>query len=331
LSTHGTPRNIVFLIDVEPDERKAGPGGSWEGSAIAFRELGALRTRLQEKTGAAVRFNWMPRFDPQIEHNWKRRDWVVHACPELLPTIAAHGDFAGIHVHLWRWHHRHGDWFTDSDNLDWRAECFGRSVEGYRSVFGSHPVASRFGDRSLLHQDVALLRQHGIRYDLTVEPGSPACNISGDTLASPMPDYRRAPRLPYQPSAADYLTPAPHTRPEGLWLVPLSVSRRPHWVPVRSSPFMRSAVPFNLVLRPRRVSAEFALQIACDAPEPVVCVLRSGDLANPAYRGRFRRVVERLLGHPAMARCRFTGVDSAIADFAARKPKENSAIESCSL
>jgi hypothetical protein len=282
-----------------------------------------LRNRLHEGTKAPVVLNWFPRFDPHIQHAFGRRDWVVEACPDLFPTAVANGDFIGIHVHMWRWHAARGVWFSDFADAAWRAECIGSSVEGYRSVFGARPIASRFGDRTLQHDDIALLRQSGIRYDLTVEPGAPAHRLSIDPLASRhLPDYRRAPRRPYQPSSSDYLIPrqpASTGEPgEDLWLVPMTVTGRSYWIPLRHSPFViRAALPLNLVLRPRRAWAQLSAEMDRESPEPIVSILRSGDLSDPGLLANFRFITQRMARHPRIGQCRFVSVDRAVETFAA--------------
>jgi hypothetical protein len=261
------PRNILFAIDVEPDGRNCGPDDPWKGIAVTLRELSALRDQLQQGTGDHVRLNWFFRFDPQIERTWGRRDWVTEACPRLLSTIAENGDLTGIHVHMWRWHETLGTWFNDFADATWRATCLRNSIEGYESVFGTRPVASRYGDRCLRHDDIALLRQSGIRYDLSLEPGSPPYRLSFDRLASsPLPDHRHAPRVPYQPSPDDYFAhrqPGPAGGPgNDLWMVPLTVTRSLHWTPLKRPPFLiRTTLPLNLVLRPRRIWQELSAEM----------------------------------------------------------------------
>ena len=97
------PRNVVFAIDLEPDEYKSGPTDSWRGTHITLAQLSSWRRRLEEQSQAPVDFNWFFRFDPQIERNWGRRDWVFQACPDLLRAVERHADLTGIHVHTWRW------------------------------------------------------------------------------------------------------------------------------------------------------------------------------------------------------------------------------------
>jgi hypothetical protein len=311
------PLSIVLGIDVEPDEQVSGPEDAWTGARLARQELTRLRLRLEQATGAQVRFNWFLRFDPQIERNWGRRDWVAGACGDLLADIRRSGDFTGIHVHTWKWHEKRQTWFNEFADASWRAHCLETSVEAYREMFGNGPAASRFGHRSIWHEDIPVLMRMGVRYDLTLEPGAPSHRLSADPLATAsLPGYIRAPRVPYRASARDYLSPAKEHDDSGLWMIPLSVTRRRHWHPLRCSPFLlRQPLPMNLALRPRQVWRHLSIELGLQPGEPsppLVTILRSGDLAFPRYYDNFRYVMDRMCTHPGLRQCRFVGVDRAM-------------------
>jgi len=76
----------------------------------------------------------------------------------------------------------------------------------------------------------------------------------------------------------------------------------------------------NLVLRPRRVWAQLRHELDRDSAEPLVFILRSGDLAQPSWLANFRFVTERLSSHPRMRNCRFVRVDRAVQEFAKAQP-----------
>jgi hypothetical protein len=316
-----TERCIVFAIDAEPDGRKRIQGDEWEGTQVALRELAQLRSRIEELSQTPVRLNWFLRFDPQIEATWGRPDWVLEAWPSLIQWIERYGDFTGIHTHFWKWNDHRREWFNDFGDPGWRAECVRRGVEGYRSVFGVRPVACRMGDRWMAGDLIPVLQEQGIRYDLTVEPGIPDHPPFDDPLATAwLPDYRRAPRAPYLPSAADFLVPESNPSREAMeravWLVPLTTTEPPRWVPVRRFPFLlKASRPMNLVVHPREVWAHMAREIDRACAEPLVFVLRSGDLCQPGFLANFRYIAERLGRHPGLKHCRFTGVDAAVESF----------------
>lgn len=322
-------RFVVFAIDVEPDGRMDVRGDRWQGAGVTLRELTGLRAGIEEVSQARVRFNWFLRFDAQIERTWGRFDWLRVYWPDLLPWLERHRDFTGIHTHFLRWHDRRGRWFSDFADEAWCADCLHGAIEGYRAAFGAGPAASRFGDRWLSNALVAQLRAEGVRYDLTLEPGRPDHPVPSDPLATAAtPDYRRAPRVPYRPSATDFLVPARHSAAESsspsLWLVPLTTTEPADWGLVRRFPYLlRRSRPFNLVLNPQTLWTHLAREIDRQCAEPLVMVLRSGDLGNPRFLKNYRYVTSRLARHPGLAGCRFTGVDEALEHFIQAQPRVN--------
>jgi hypothetical protein len=309
------PRNIVFAIDVEPDPIRYGPDESWEGTAITLRELSALRNRIQQRTGMPFRLNWFARFDRKMERAWGP-DWVPQAW--LLNTAHSNGDFIGVQVHLWKWQHDRG-WYNDSSNPDWRTECLNSAIEGFRGLLGDAPTASRFGDRNLLQRDIQPLRDSGIHYDLTLEPSLASGRKSSNVV---IPDaHHEVPRKPYRPSTINFLQPQypPSDLPadQDLWLLPLTLTKRPQWVRVKGAPFfVRKKLPLNLVLRPRGVWSQLSSEINRDTTEPIVIALRSGDLADPFFLGNLRLVLENLAQSPRLPSVRFVGAEQAVAAFA---------------
>jgi hypothetical protein len=314
-------RHIIFAIDVEPDGRKPLREDTWAGLDITLRELSKLRLHIETLTQTPSRFNFFFRFDPQIEQVGGRRDWVLQAHPNLIPWLQEHGDFTGIHPHFWRWDEHRKHWFNDFADPAWRAHCLHSTIEGYRSIFGVRPIASRFGDGWLSSELIGLLKEEGIRYDLTMEPGVPGHPVFDDPYASAwVPDYRRAPRVPYHPSEADFLAPQPpsiHEPPENpIWLVPVTTTTPAAWARARHFPFLQKAsLTLNLVLDPRRVWTHLSAEIDRICAEPLVFVLRAGDLENPVFLRNFGFIAERLAKHPGLKRCRFTSVDEAMENF----------------
>jgi hypothetical protein len=53
-----------------------------------------------------------------------------------------------------------------------------------------------------------------------------------------------------------------------------------------------------------------------DCAEPLVILLRSGDLAQPHFLANFRYVTERMARHAGIGRCRFLAVDAAMERYA---------------
>jgi len=201
-------RPIILAIDVEPDQRKTDICGGWDGSIRCLPRLEEHRSRLEKATGRPVQFNWFIRADPQIHIQFGGADYVATACPDLIKTIDQHGDYAGVHVHLWRWNRKLGVWFNDFRDPDWLAECLVTSIDSFRRIFGHRPEACRFGDHWMNQTAVDMMMASGVHYDLTIEPGLTASPVHDDPLATALlPDFRRAPRAPYRPQAASRKLP----------------------------------------------------------------------------------------------------------------------------
>lgn len=318
--TDGPRRPILFLIDVEPDARKThgDDSGGWKGSDDAVEHLDRLRDQFAEATGAAAQFNWFLRADPQIEATWGRADWVASACPRILRAINDNGDYCGIHPHLWRWNESRRWWFNDFDNAEWAAECLATSIEGFTRIFGRAPRACRFGDRWLSQNAVELMRESGISFDLTIEPGMPDVRVHDDpNAAGSLPDFRNAPREPYIPSSDDYLVIRETngcTAPDGdeLYMIPLTTSL-PAWRLVRRPPyFMKASRSPNLALESSHVLPHLQSLLNTASSALVTVVLRSGDLADSRFRENFLRTTDGLARHPALSHCEFTNPAEAL-------------------
>jgi hypothetical protein len=312
-------RSIIFAIDVEPDARASIQKDKCSGLLLALQELRNLRSGLEKLCSEPVRFNWFFRFDPQIQETWGQSDWLSEACPGLIAEVQSKRDLSGIHTHFWKWDTRHRRWFNEFADASWRAHCLRTSIDGYVSLFGKAPIASRFGDRWLGNDLVALLRKAGFLYDLTVEPGIPDHPVFDDSHASAwLPDYRNAPRSPYQPSAADFLIAEPQTpatAKDPFWIVPVTTTEE-RWGPIRRFPFlMRTSRTMNLVLRPRLTSAHLSAELDRTSASPLVLVLRAGDLADSRYLKNFRSISNQLVQHAGICRSRFTTVDDAVDCF----------------
>src|SRR5208283_4417088 len=187
-------------------------------------------------------------------------------------------DFCGIHPHFFRWSAERNCWFNEFSDVAWAAECLARSIETFERIFGYRPQGSRFGDRWCSNELVSLLRAEGIQYDLTLEPGLPDQPVFDDPHATRwLPDYRQAPRAPYPPSPADYLTPDPNPAGRAFWIVPITTTTPARWVPVRRPPYLiKASRPLNLALRPRPLWRYLAKNLEAPCVEPLVLVVRLG-------------------------------------------------------
>ena len=315
-------RPVLLLIDVEPDARKVCPcAGGWEGSKTFLGHIRTLRRRLEELTRTQVEFNWFLRLDPQIRETWGKASCVADACPDLLNYIQDHGDFCGVHPHLWRWHPRRREWFNELNDPDWTAECLQTSIDSFRTLFHRPPQACRFGDRWLNQQAVDLMQVFGIRYDLTVEPGLPAEPLFDDPHATgALPDYRSLPREPYQPSSGNFMIPADGDAEAGsLWIIPLTTTP-PAWRLMRHPPyFVKASRSPNLALRSAYVRHHLKTQLDAVTDAPLTMVVRTGDMATCRFLDNFIRTTEGLLEHTALLRCQFINPVEAVSRWQAAR------------
>jgi hypothetical protein len=308
-------RPVLFLIDVEPDDRKTSAAGSgWESSELAYDRLESLRSSLADATGRAVRFNWFLRCDPQIGETFGSADNVSVACPRIVRRAADGNDAAGIHVHLWKWSPALDTWYNELGDRQWIEHCIATSVDAFQRIFGEAPLMSRFGDRWLSQDALDVARELGIRYDLTVEPGLPGERIHDDPHATgSLPDFRDASRQPYRPKPDNYLVGRDDEHdPSDFWEIPLTTTR-PEWRPVRRPPWlMRASRSPNLSLASRHVWPNLRAQLDRPSNSPIVIVFRSGDLAKQGFLRNFERTTELLVRHPALEWCEFTTPADAI-------------------
>ena len=80
---------------------------------------------------------------------------------------------------------------------------------------------------------------------------------------------------------------------------------------------MKASYPANLALSPRMIGPLLDRELERVTPEPLAIVMRSGDMGQPEFRQNIERNFARLLAHPGLAHCRFTGPDAAIAAWVA--------------
>jgi hypothetical protein len=310
-------RSILFLVDVEPDARKTHPGaGEWEGSEKALVHLERLRGEFEQATGRPVQLNWFLRADPQIKATYGRANYVADACPGIMRAIQERGDYCGIHIHFWRWDSTRSEWFNDLNDAAWMAECVNTAIDAFRTMFGHSPGASRFGDRWLSETAVTLLRDAGVRYDLTAEPGLPGTPVHDDPHATSwITDYAAAPREPWMPSDEDLFVPRARTVSDAgrLWMIPLSTSR-PGWRLVRRPPYvMKASRSPNLALDSSHVWPMIRAHLDRPSHVPLAFVVRSGDLATPRFMRNFLATTRELVRHPALAFSEFTDPATAMA------------------
>jgi hypothetical protein len=314
----------VFLcVDLEPDERQVSASDdSWAGVDAMFAHLEELRPRLAEASGEPVRFLWFVRCDPQIDFAFGSAGHLLTRSAKPLERLLANGDRIGLHVHAWRRDESDGQWVAEYGDTGWIRHCVETSFETFRTHFGTDCELHRFGDHWLSTELIPLLETHGVRFDLTMEPGVRGRRsvAPGERSAGSIPDYTRVPREPYRPSRTDFRRPdaAADSR---LWLVPLSAADPAPAMPLGWRVGRRVRFPFRPTHRPLQMfrpwtspSAYWDLvQRHVDALERpyLAFAIRSGDPEAPDER-RVREILDHLPGHPLAARLRLTDPDEGL-------------------
>lgn len=238
------PRIPAFLsIDVEPDgfqlSRSKPPGWPGYDAMVEFAE--ELRTKLGERTGAAPKFGWYFRTDPQIAEVYGRPDYALAEFPGRSARLEAQGDYFGVHQHPIRWCEQRRLWVHDFADAAWLAHCTRFSLDAYARWAGSPARRVRAGAGFLSNGIVDVMDQCGVKVELGLEPvagwGLDAMHVPTSVDTSPMvgayPDCRTAPRVPFRPSRHDFRVAADGTGGRSLVIVPIATTPllpfRPLW------------------------------------------------------------------------------------------------------
>jgi peptidoglycan/xylan/chitin deacetylase (PgdA/CDA1 family) len=278
----GTP--IVFCIDVEPDPRvfdRADPD-SFAGFERLVGRLPQLRERLSEATGKPAAFTWFLRMDPQVAETWGSPAWIADSHGAVLAELTERGDELGLHTHTWRRDDGTGEWFADYEDRSWAEHCLTMGLDAFETAFGRRCRAHRGGDRFLDGVMIPVLEAHGVRVDLTVEPGlSPLGALEGEAARGLSPDYRGVPSRPYRSSADTF--PAPDPTPGSDLL----------FVPLVSSPRMRPPFGrFPLYLNHEHFQRRVALELFRRIPTVALAVRSSSALSSDAWTMISERLTE---------------------------------------
>lgn len=256
---------VVLCVDVEPDLRVVDRDDPqpWRGFERFAERVPALRERVAAIAGAPPVITWFLRMDPQVAETWGSATWVAEAHGDALAELVASGDELGLHTHTWRWDGGAGTWVADFEDREWADHCLAMGLDAFESAFGRPCLAHRGGDRFLCDAMLARLGQAGVKVDLTIEPGWPPGDPSGEGLSTgTLPDYRRVPRRPYRSSPTRF--PAADAGGEGPLLVPLF-----------SPPALRRRHRLPLPPDSRHFVSRLAFEMLRETPPVLALVLRS--------------------------------------------------------
>jgi hypothetical protein len=237
------PIPTVLGFDVEPDEFEIpyGRRDPWRGFELLVARMREWRPRLERATGRPVRFSWWLRMDPQIAEGYGTAGWVVERYGKELDELYRAGDEIGLHPHAWRWDREERHWLTDHADAHWVRECLRMSFDTFEEAFGRPCTVHRFGSHFISPGIVDFLRERGVGYDLTVEPGTRRTTKMWGTkhVTGVIPDQTRAPRTPYRPDLTDPLREesaavSPSSLAAGPWMIPLTaIDPSPLYQPAR--------------------------------------------------------------------------------------------------
>lgn len=322
---------VILCVDVEPDPRRVNRSEPepWTGYEFTFRYLSELRPRIEESTGSAVRYNWFFRMDPQITESYGSPTWAIDRYPAFAEDMIGRGDEVGIHAHEWRWIEEERVWMHDFRDQKWIDHCVGTSLEAFAQAMGRACTSFRFGDRWMNDATVNFLEQHGVLFDLTIEPGAPPMNYPAEEPArGRLPDYFRVPRIPYEPSRHDFRNPAP-TGSRRLRMIPLTSSYlrlgfrpRSHLRRLRKNGLRnyRQSTPLYM-WKPWRPPNGFEqmLSRSLDAQaDPYLAFAIRSDLTRSDRFEPVKAALHALLAHPRCREFEFCTPDAATAMLGAR-------------
>ena len=301
---------VVFCVDIEPDPRvfDAADPDSFAGFERLMGRLPQLRERLSEASGKPAAFTWFLRMDPQVAEAWGSPTWPAETYGAVFAELTERGDELGLHTHTWRRDTRADEWFADYQDPIWAEHCLGMGLDAFETAFGRRCTAHRGGDRFLNGAMLSDLEEHGVKVDLTVEPGLPPTGaLEGEAARGLCPDYRGVPSRPYRSSSDTFPAPDPTTR-SNLLLVPLVSSPR------MRPPFGR----FPLYLNHKRFQERLALELLRKLPVVALVVRSSSGLSSEAWT----MITERLTDIARYPQMEFTTASEAADRYEGRTTRE---------
>lgn len=306
----------VLGIDVEPDDPLDGSNLRWPGFESMLTFVGELRDRLSAVTGEPARFFWALRMDPQIADVYGSATWVAERYGRELDALAEAGDTLGVHTHAWRRYGADVRWVADWAEPGWTEHCLETSLAAYATAFGTSCEVHRFGDRFINPGLYASLARHGVRVDLTIEPGARAVRALNPAWRSTQPtiDYADAPRRPYRPLPGDVLRPSADASAAGPWLLPLTAVDNTELLPRWRRVARTARYPGRVRHRPVVLWAPgsstglwltIERELATSAAPYLAFAIRSDVLLAPRSAVPLREKLDALIASPFARRLRF--------------------------
>jgi hypothetical protein len=292
----GRPVPAVLCIDVEPDPRRVpmpDPEPRFPGFEALLSQIDAVRARLAASTGRPCALTWFLRMDLQMVIAYGSARFIADRYPADLARLRAAGDELGVHPHSYRWQDGLG-WVQDHADAEHVALCTRTSLDAYRDVFGQSCRAYRHGDRFMSSSLASVLVDHGVRVDLTLEPGEPA-------LPGLVPTEQNRGLIPHVPRdrGAPYVADPENVFEPGeseLLVIPLTTSVR---FTGEASP--GDTVPFSrLVLwsPPREFAAMLDARLVDPRLTHLAFAIRTDLPLDSRAWSWFQANIDHLCGHP---------------------------------
>jgi hypothetical protein len=259
---------VILCIDVEPDKpfgHRSDPM-PWEGYRRAVEFFARFRPELEALTRAPVRLSWFYRMDPQIDEIHGDPGWAVKNYPDQTKALIAAGDELGLHTHPHRWDNKKNTWIQDYGNQRWVEYSLRMAFNTFSRELNRPCISFRFGDRWMNNPICRLLEALGVKYDLTLEPGSkklPSYH-PGLPYTGFIPDQRKVPRGIFRPAKSNYQKRDP-SRTDGPYMIPISTA--PIHLgsgAVYREPRLHERIYYRLTERERIRNWTYALNIAAE-------------------------------------------------------------------
>lgn len=295
---------VLLCFDIEPYEKYASVGESWNGFPQTVDLLSCFRARLENASGAAVHFSWFVRMDPQVATLHGNASWPVKKYLHQFNALRAAGDEIGLHVHSWRLDG--GGWYSDFQNEEWILHCIESSYETYREVFGSLPYAFRFGDRWIDDNTMNLVDSLGFQCDMTIEPGMVGFPVEAEKeslMRGKKPNYRNLPSRPYHPNRFDCHRAGTGQDALRLWEIPISTA------PLEDTEYGKQGNTWyeTMYLAHRAdIVCAYINSVVSSTTLKHIALLARTDIGYPGFgRQNLETILEYFFNHPERKRFRF--------------------------
>ncbi|HZS12399.1 MAG TPA: hypothetical protein VFA38_09115 [Nitrospirales bacterium] len=245
------------------------------------------------------------------------------AVSDRTALLLEQGDAIGAHVHPYRWVERIGQWLQDFADPGWVEHCVHSSLLAMARATGRRCDIFRFGDRWHSTAAMNVLREAGVRIDLTLEPGlppGPPLVLPGEPVAGRFDGFLTVPREPYTPSPEDFRVA---TNPGSLCALPLTsgplmpngIAGWRDWLRRMSRRPAPQATPLSMWRRwrePNTFADMITGAVAAQRRPYLAFAIRTDFGVRKDVFEAVEHCLETLLAHPLRRRFRFCSPEEAL-------------------